>query len=303
MRSSSNNSRLTVLIALFSSVVWFSKDTNGATILFLNEDCFLTDKCDDTIGDAILISGDIEKGDSAKFREIVKRSGLALTRVILRSRGGDVMEAMNIGRDIRKLLLETEGPDIDYDTNQSLAYLGGDHPLCFENGFMGYAGSRFKGTTQCNCASACFLIYVGGAKRLKSYIGIHRVYLDRKDYGRMSLDDAAKLYKEIKRPLIEYLDEMGVSRRYADIMLQTSSTDMYVVKYPEMMSEFVGWIPEIEEWLISKCQTISDKQIEQQMKEAVRSQQLKAFMDSRSDRASCIWDALLDERIKRKQAF
>jgi hypothetical protein len=147
---------------------------------------------------------------------------------------------MNIGRDIQKLLLETEGPENEWDSDQSYTYLGGDRPLCYENGFMGYAGSRFKGTIQCNCASACFLIYVGGARRLKSYIGIHRVYFDRKEYGRMSLDDATKLYININHPLMEYLDEMVVSRRYADIMLQTSSTDMYVVKYPEMMSEFGG---------------------------------------------------------------
>jgi hypothetical protein len=49
--------------------------------------------------------------------------------------GGNIQEAMSIGRDIRRLLMETEGPVLDYYPDRSARYSGGDYPLCIENGF------------------------------------------------------------------------------------------------------------------------------------------------------------------------
>ena len=44
---------------------------------------------------------------------------------------------MKIGRDIRKLLLNSREGAFDYG--------GGDHPLCIENGLGKYKGSQYKG--------------------------------------------------------------------------------------------------------------------------------------------------------------
>jgi hypothetical protein len=33
---------------------------------------------------------------------------------------------------------------------------------------------------------------------------------------------------------------------------------------PEIVADFYGWIPAIEEWLIKKCNTISERQLEQE---------------------------------------
>jgi hypothetical protein len=119
----------------------------------------------------------------------------------------------------------------------------------------------------------------------------------------MNLDDAAQTYARLKRPLTEYLDEMGVPRHYADIMLQTSSQDTYALGYPEIMENFVGWTPETEEWLIAKCHTVSEKQLDQEEKKALQSKQLDQFIAFRDTRASCIWEALLGERINRRKAY
>jgi hypothetical protein len=280
---------------------WFT-NVEAAVIEAVNSDCFFKDKCREDFTDAVLIKGPLGKGDAAKFRDVVRGAGLILNTVILRSNGGDVMEAMTIGHDIRKLLLETEGPSLDYNADQALLYLGGDSPYCIENGYHDYKGSRFKGT-DCSCASACFLIYAAGAKRRLSYVGIHRVYFDRQTYGEMSLEQASHAYERIRRPLADYLDEMGVARRYADIMLQTSSQDIYVPKYPEMMAEFVGWIPEIEEWLIARCHTISEKQLEQDEKAAFQSHQIDKWIAFRNARSECIFNALLEDRIRRRKAY
>jgi hypothetical protein len=302
-----------ILLSFIIFACW-SANAQAAIIEAVSRVCFLSDACtgNDAHPDTILIRGLLAKGDAAKFHDLIAwyyhiLSDYPVIRfVILRSNGGDVTEAMAIGRDIRKLLLETEGPDLDFKVAdpQTRTYMGGDYALCTENGLPGseYTGSRFKGT-ECSCTSACFLIYAAGARRSLSYVGIHRVYLDRKTYGDMGLDEAAKTYARIKQPLTEYLNEMGVSRRYADIMLQTSSQDIYVPRYTEIMTEFLGWIPEIEEWIIAKCRTISDKQVEQDKWRALQSHQLPQWMAFSKAREGCIFDAIQEDRVKRLKEY
>jgi hypothetical protein len=113
---------------------------------------------------------------------------------------------------------------LDYfsDRDGSIAYGGGDYPLCIENGVgkgkqTEFKGSRYKGS-ECVCASACFLIYVAGARRDRSYVGIHRSYLSESDLG---LEATSQLYSGLQKPIMNYLDDMGVPRRYADIMMRT----------------------------------------------------------------------------------
>src|SRR5208282_4015801 len=144
-----------ILVAVVAVLTCSGGFARGADILAVNYDCFLVDHCRDNNPASILIRGTITEGDSAKFRNIIVQSGFPVVTVILRSNGGNVQEAMKIGRDIRKLLLETEGPQLDYypDRDGSLSYGSGDHPLCIENGMGEFKGSRYK-ASECVCASA-----------------------------------------------------------------------------------------------------------------------------------------------------
>jgi hypothetical protein len=202
-----------VLLAFITVVCWFV-NSQAAVIEAVNSVCLASNACADTVIDAVLIRGPVTKGDAAKFHDLIGYyyhvlPDYPLIRyVILRSNGGDVTEAMAIGRDIRKLLLGTEGPELDFNVDQAFAYIGGDYASCTENGLpwaSEYKGSHQFKRTECSCVSACFLIYAAGARRSLSYVGIHRVYLDRKTYGDMGLDDAAKAYARLKQPLAEYL--------------------------------------------------------------------------------------------------
>ena len=220
--------------------------------------------------------------NSAKFRNVIVQNNFSLETVILRSNGGNLQEAMTIGRDIRQLLMETEGPTLDYYPDREGRYGSGDYPLCVENGFPdgSYKGSRYKGS-ECVCASACFFLYVAGVRRALSYVGIHRGYV-RPDISRdQGLDTAAEMYRRISKPITDYLRDMGVPPRYADIMLRTSSQEIYVPKYPEVMADFFGWIPEIEEWLIAKCDTVSERQMAEQERKALRAggEQFRQFLE------------------------
>jgi len=200
-----------MLVAVLAALTCAAGLTHAAEIQAVNYHCFLTDHCQDNAPDAILITGTIVEGDSAKFRNIIIQRSFPLVTVILRSNGGNVQEAIKIGRDIRKLLLETEGPTLDYNTarEETLDYGGGDHPLCIENGLGEYKGSRYRGS-ECVCASACFLLYVAGARRELSYVGIHRGYVKGDIARDLGLDAAAQIYRSVSKPITEYLRDMGV---------------------------------------------------------------------------------------------
>src|SRR5713101_5203839 len=112
-----------MLIAMAAVLAWPGL-AQAAEIQAVNSRCFLFDNCEDNNPDSILIRGTITQGDAERFRNVVKQNSPLVTTVILRSNGGNVHEAIKIGRDIRRLLLETEGPLLDYYSNRdgSLSY-------------------------------------------------------------------------------------------------------------------------------------------------------------------------------------
>jgi hypothetical protein len=97
--------------------------------------------------------------------------------------------------------------------------------------------------------------------------------------------------------------------RHSDIMLRTSSKEIYIPTYTEIMADFYGWVPEVGEWLIAKCDTISERQLESDEKRALANTRtgaladLKKFIEIRDRRESCIQLELLTERLKRRKAF
>ena len=58
----------------------------------------------------LYIIGEIVKGDAQHFRQALREGGPQIERVQLRSPGGDVDEALEIGRMIRSVYLNTEAP-------------------------------------------------------------------------------------------------------------------------------------------------------------------------------------------------
>ncbi len=91
------------------------------------------------------------------------------TTVYLASQGGDVLEAMKIGRLIRKLRYETFGP-LNFD---------------------GHIVSHVKFDKQnLTCASSCFFLLAAGIERVGNVVGIHRPYLPEQRYKEIGANDA-----------------------------------------------------------------------------------------------------------------
>jgi hypothetical protein len=60
----------------------------------------------------LLVEGDIAPGDARKFERVVRSIGRCVKTVVLRSQGGSVLDSIEIGRLVRKLMIQTEGPGV-----------------------------------------------------------------------------------------------------------------------------------------------------------------------------------------------
>ena len=121
----------------------------------------LARRADGIIVAGVKVGGDIVPGDAKKLLDFYKTYGVMTSPVHLRSKGGNVEEAMKMGAIIRRLRLETEVP----------VWNTGRQPI-----------DPIKVDRQENmiCASACFLVYAGGASRFGNYLAMHRPFFRKR---------------------------------------------------------------------------------------------------------------------------
>jgi hypothetical protein len=108
----------------------------------------------------VKVEGDIVPGDAQELIDFYGKYGEQISPVYLRSRGGDVTEAIAMGAILRRLRLEASVP------------LG-------DTGSAPIDPIRVDHRENLICASACFLVYAGGAIRFGNYLAMHRPYLPR----------------------------------------------------------------------------------------------------------------------------
>jgi hypothetical protein len=186
----------------------------------------LTDRVHGTYIDVV---GSITKGD---YDAIVQASTSLLRRgrplwIRVTSRGGNLAEAMRIGRFVR----------------QTLAAVVVDG----------------------RCYSACALILIGAADRHLGnghdpMVGIHRPYIADAVYGALTPEQARVTYARLEKDVKDYLAEMGAPGRFVDEMFLTPSTKMRLITDAEFQTMFALEEPFLEEWLISRCGALDDKE-------------------------------------------
>lgn len=188
---------------------------------------------DGRIIDSVL-EGEIRLGDYDRFVDQLLHGGLGET-LWLNSSGGDAFEAMKIGQLIRDLRMETHAPD--------------------RIGMKTFCLNYPKGTNlqQCNCASACFLIFVAGVKREGNHLGVHRVFPRHEHLKSMSPDEAANLSRVATREVSNYLKEMGVPIHFTERLAVIPSNQIEWITTEDIGRFFSGYIPEYSEWIAAKC--------------------------------------------------
>lgn len=172
---------------------------------------------------SIVLVGKIEDGDFKKFVQTIRNNGAFPKRVIIRSPGGDVEEAIRIGRFIRESLLPVWA------------------------------------IIECN--SACVLIWIGGVDRGGSAtFGLHRPVYQKHYFAGLSASDAEKKYRELDDFVRTYLIDMNTPTAVIDKMMSTKSSDVALVT-SESLIEIVGErSPAYQEWIIAKCGEFSSSE-------------------------------------------
>ena len=167
----------------------------------------------------VVIEGPIAPGDFAEFASLVMATE-GTNVVWLASPGGNLSEALRIGRLIRQLALETRAP---IDRARPLVHL--------------------EDAENNTCASACFFLYVAGVKRQGSVLGIHKPALPADEYFALGLEGSVAAHRRIEDATVAYLDLMGAPARYASLMLATSTRDMVWLSAEDIASDFTGIAP------------------------------------------------------------
>jgi len=176
--------------------------------------------------------GEIEPGDLAKHRKFLRRNSAAYG-ISLRSPGGDIQEALAIGRLVRDLFLfTTVGVQIDPPRFGPVYYGSSDRD---EDACVG-------SLVECGCASACFLIWAAGINRIGNALGIHRPRFRDEDFAKLSALDARNVYAQLLDEVRSYLVEMGVPEKYFTRMTQISSQELLILEPDAIDAELKGYI-------------------------------------------------------------
>jgi len=186
----------------------------------------------------IKIEGEIEPGDALKLLKMYKYFGqFEGADVFLFSRGGNVEEAMKIGRLIRRLRLTTYAPD------RANSYK-----------ILALPADRANSV----CASACVLVWVAGARRTGDLLILHRPYPAPESVGKLSDIEFEALESNSISMVRNYLQEMDLPQYYIDKMILTASRDGYMPTSEDLIEHpLPEFSASIEELILSKCDTMS----------------------------------------------
>ena len=242
----------------------------------------------------VLIHGEIRPGDYDRFVASLRAwrsshpEGLHIPSVVLASPGGDVREAMRIGRTVRELSLQVLVPS-------RVPFRDGDPE------------SRVEGwpTPENFCHSSCFLIYIAGVDRKSQAlltmrestfeevfaaptpIGIHRPYFNPTFFAGLDSAEARVAYGKMEAEVRDYLRYMGLSERWVETVFRIPSTTVRRLTWDdvrEIGERESSW----DEWLRATCDGFSDL--------------LTVFIENR-EAERCIVRTVAQERVRLVEGF
>jgi len=185
-----------------------------------------------------LVTGPIESGDYEKVRALYRDNHPFLSSFTLASPGGNVLEALKIGRLFRKYLMTAFAPVRVASADGRERFVMPGEPQCDK--------------ARCICASACALIWFGAVDHWGT-IGLHRPHTDDPSFKNLEPPAAAELYRRMLDDIRSYLDEMEVPKPMIEAMVATGSADIKWVTVGSGLSR----PPSFAEWEDASCGTFS----------------------------------------------
>jgi len=231
----------------------------------------------------IRIEGAIAKGDLEKFKSVTKdfvlTSKFNELPVSINSVGGDIDEAIAIGRVARDLLASARvsGNIFRSFEGQWFYELRGKTLANDGSPFIRVpTGEAIEKEHVRGCYSACVLILYGAVNRLISdnfdqreggigqenkiipTIGIHRPYYDKEYFKKLDPKEAKAAYAALEVKVRTYLTEMGAPQALIDRMFFKASNEVELIPAKEFRTLINDKEPYFDEWLISKCGSTTD---------------------------------------------
>jgi hypothetical protein len=157
--------------------------------------------------------------------------------VLLNSPGGDLDEAMRIGRLVRKLLLDTEAA-LESPTTGTMELPLGDTTRCKR--------------ARCYCASACFFIWAGGIDRYGWELFVHQPYFDPSVFGNLPPAEAIERHHQMIASARQYLRDMDVTDDVINLMVATPPHTAKKLDW-QMANALNGYIPSMRDWVSARC--------------------------------------------------
>jgi hypothetical protein len=209
----------------------------------------------------IYIDGKIEKGDFFKFKKNLDLLSKHNKMIILgiSSTGGDLVEAMKIGKLIRASFILTRAP-----------YKVDDIILC---------PWTWERNPQRNCASACFIIWASGIERSGNILGLHRPYFSKEYFESLSASQAKIKYTTMSNDVRIYLKEMDIPDNIIEKMFAINSDDILYLEKETI--ESLEKVPFFDEWIRAECKEPSTEEKEQQMQFFKQTRRLEDFQSEK----------------------
>jgi hypothetical protein len=215
-------------------------------------------RSDGTCADWISAEGQIFADSPGKLQKLLKRLGNRKLPILVRSPGGDVAAAMQMGLIIRK-----NGLSVAVGGSRANDCPYAD-PLCKTARAKDGSVTGASYSIGAVCLSACPLILAGGVRRIASSwspIGVHQItttyrevrvqyrteyevlngrkkILSKQEVGRKMVGkrDTTKLGSKQRAALIAYLDKMGVDPSLFDLMMSATPQSIRLLSPVEALN-------------------------------------------------------------------
>ncbi len=223
----------------------------------------------------LVLVGEISEGDA----ELLKNAAAKLTmstkqplRLRLDSPGGDVLEAIKIGRWAHQQLVEIRvyGKTFYDPSTRHGSMIANDGARVPSLKSLFVVASRKDSISDklVRCSSSCVLLFMGGIDRLARdnsddrfgdkgvgipVIGLHRPYFEKERFAELTPDQARQSYRALEYAVRAYLTDMEVPQLLIDRMFRASSQEIDFVaddKFSELIQQKSSFL---DEWLIAKC--------------------------------------------------
>ena len=195
----------------------------------------------------LVLEGKIEAGDSDKVRSFLgNKANFEKINggVFVASPGGNLVEAVKIGRLIRALRLSTDAPSGPPTDVRRFS-----QPVIAPSNLV-------NPKTNYQCSSACFLIYVSGVYRNLGWVGrlgIHRPIQLESEAKKLDVDQATNLAWRVRGLVKKFLEEMNVPDKYVDLMYSVPPNEVRWISQSEFDSDIGGFVPDAKRWLSTRC--------------------------------------------------